>query len=73
MATAAVPNVDAVLQVCGIMDTNHQNTIIQTESFNALQSFAILETDGNVTEMAKRMASCTAAVTIQDQVDPMKD
>ena len=58
---AANADVHAVLQTCGIGDVAVRNIIIATEGFDTLEALGILESDTDVTEMAKRMSSRTAA------------
>ena len=63
MAGEAPPNaeVHAVLQMCGVADADTRNLLIQNEGFETLEDIAILESDADLTEMAKRSASRTMA------------
>jgi hypothetical protein len=46
-----------VLETCGITNEDTRNTIINQEGFDGLADLGVLETDADVTEMAKRMAT----------------
>ena len=56
-AAAAAADVHAVLQTCGIGPVAIRNRIITSEGFNALDDIGIMESDSDVTDMAKRLAS----------------
>jgi hypothetical protein len=51
-----------VLTVCGVGTQSARDTFIDVEGLDTLDAFATLNGDSDVTEMAKRMASRTAAV-----------
>ena len=51
----------AVLTMCGINEAATRNTIIAQEGFTQLGDLGVLETDTDVSEMAKRMATRTQA------------
>jgi hypothetical protein len=50
-----------VFAMCGIQDNATRNIIIQREGFTQLGDLGVLETDTDVSEMAKRMATRTQA------------
>ena len=54
------PDLHAVLTVCGIPAAATRTRIIDNEGFTSVEDLAVLETDTDVSEMAKRMASRTA-------------
>ncbi len=57
-----VPNpVQDVLNLCGVTVPATRQIIIDSEGLDTIDAFANLNGDSNVTEMAKRMASRTAA------------
>jgi hypothetical protein len=56
-----IEELNAVLMTCGINDTGMCANIIARESFTQLEDLRVLETDTDVMEMAKRMASRTQA------------
>jgi hypothetical protein len=58
---ANIDDLHAAFAMCGIPDAGTQTLIMNREGFNQLDDFGVLETDTDVTEMAKRMASCTQA------------
>ena len=58
---AANAEVHAVLTTCGVANQNDRNLIINNEAFNTLEDIAIMSSDSDVTEMAKRMAQRTQA------------
>jgi hypothetical protein len=51
----------AVFEMCGITDAATRTLIMNREGFTQLDDLGVLETDSDVTEMAKRMASRTQA------------
>jgi hypothetical protein len=51
----------AVFAMCGIPDAAKRTLIMNREGFNQLDNLGVLETNMDVTEMAKRMASQTQA------------
>ena len=58
---ANVPDLHAVLAMCGINEEATRNLIIVREGLTQLGDLGVLESDTDVTEMAKRMASRTQA------------
>ena len=50
-----------VFEVCGIVDGATRNNIINREGFTTIGDLGVLETDSDVSDMAKRMASRTLA------------
>jgi uncharacterized membrane protein YgcG len=56
-----IEELHAVLGTCGIVDEATRTNIINQEGFTQLQDLGVLETDSDVTEMAKRMATRTQA------------
>jgi hypothetical protein len=57
----AFPNpVHRVLEICGVSLAMARDVFIEVEGLNTIKAFGALSGDANVTEMAKRMASCTA-------------
>jgi hypothetical protein len=50
-----------VLGMCGITDLATRNNIINREGFTSLEDLGVLETDTDVSDMAKRMAGRTVA------------
>jgi len=56
-----IEELHAVFTTCGIIDEARRNNIIALEGFTQLKDLAVLETDTDVTEMAKRMATRTQA------------
>ena len=58
---ANLDDLHAVFAMCGIPDAATRNLIMNREGFNQLDDLGVLETDMDVTEMAKRMASRTQA------------
>ena len=46
-----------VFEVCGIIDGATRNNIINREGFTTIGDLGVLETDSDVSDMAKRMAS----------------
>ena len=61
VAAAALADVNTLLTACGITDANVRNAIVHREGFLTVEDLAVLESDTDVTEMAKRMAGRTAA------------
>ena len=55
------PDLHAILTVCGIPATATCACIIGNEGFTSVEDLAVLEIDTDVSEMAKHMASQTAA------------
>ena len=53
------PGLDLVLTICGTRDAAVRMRIIQNEGLRSLNDFGILETDTDIVDMAKRMASRT--------------
>ena len=53
----ADPIVHLVFKVCGIVDAAMRTNIINQEGFATIEDLGILETDMDVSNMAKRMAS----------------
>jgi hypothetical protein len=58
---ANLDDLHAVFAMCGIPDAATRTLIMNREEFNQLNDLGVLETDTDVTEMAKRMASRTQA------------
>jgi hypothetical protein len=56
-----IAELHAVLATCGIVDADTRQNIITQEGFTQLEDLGVLETDSDVTEMAKRMATRTQA------------
>ena len=56
-----IEELNAVFAMCGITDAGMRANIIAREGFTQLEDLGVLETDTDVTEMAKRMASRTQA------------
>jgi hypothetical protein len=56
-----IENLHAVFVMCGITDEATRTNIINREGFNQLEDLGVLETDTDVSEMAKRMATRTQA------------
>jgi len=54
-----IDNLHAVFAMCGITDEATCTNIINQEGFTQLEDLGVLETDTNVSEMAKRMATRT--------------
>jgi hypothetical protein len=52
-----IGELNAVLAMCGIVDEATWANIINQEGFTQLSDLGVLETDSDVTEMAKRMAA----------------
>jgi hypothetical protein len=51
-----------VLEICGVSSATARDVFIEVEGLNTIEAFGALSGDADVTEMAKRMASCTANV-----------
>ena len=51
-----IGELNAVFAMCGIIDEATRANIINQEGFTQLEDLGVLETDTDVTEMAKRMA-----------------
>jgi hypothetical protein len=58
---ANLQDLHAILAICGITDDVTRALIVAREGFTQLDDLGVLETDTDVMEMAKRMASCTQA------------
>jgi hypothetical protein len=56
-----IDDLHVVFATCGIPDAATQTLIMNREGFNQLDDLGVLETDMDITEMAKRMASHTQA------------
>jgi hypothetical protein len=56
-----IAELNLVLKTCGILDAATRTNIINREGFMSLDDLGVLETDTDVTEMAKRMATRTQA------------
>ena len=56
-----IGELNAVFAMCGITDEATRANIIMREGFTQLSDLGVLETDTDVTEMAKRMAARTQA------------
>ena len=56
-----IAELHAVLVTCGVGNKGTHTNIIVREGFTQLVDLRVLETDTDVTEMAKRMATCTQA------------
>jgi len=56
-----IDNLHAVFAMCGITDEATRTNIINQEGFTQLEDLGVLETDTDVSEMAKRMATRTQA------------
>ena len=56
-----IAELNLVLETCGILDAATRTNIINREGFTSLDDLGVLETDTDVTEMAKRMATRTQA------------
>ena len=52
-----IGELNAVFAMCGITDKATHTNIINQEGFTQLSDLGVLETDTDVTEMAKRMAA----------------
>ena len=52
-----IAQLNLVFEVCGIVDTAMRTNIINKEGFATIEDLGILETDMDVSDMAKRMAS----------------
>ena len=52
-----IEELNAVFAMCGINDAGMRANIIAREGFTQLEDLGVLETDTDITEMAKRMAS----------------
>jgi hypothetical protein len=61
-ANLPVNPVHAVLAVCGISTNASRQVFIDVEGLDSINAFATLNGDGDVTEVAKRMAARTANV-----------
>jgi hypothetical protein len=59
MADDPVAELHSALSTCGIINGATRATIIAQEGFTEMSDLGILETDGDVTEMANRMAKRT--------------
>jgi hypothetical protein len=57
----AIDDLHVVFAICGIPDAATRTLIMNHEGFTQLDDLGVLETNTDVTEMAKRMASCTQA------------
>ena len=58
---APVPNLQAVFAVCGITAEVTCTRVIMNEVFTSPEDLSVLESNAEVTEMVKHLASCTAA------------
>jgi hypothetical protein len=56
-----IAELNAVLETCGVANEGTRANIIAREGFTQLADLGVLETDSDVTEMAKRMATRTQA------------
>jgi hypothetical protein len=56
-----IDNLHTVFAMCGITNKATRTNIISQEGFTQLEDLGVLETDTDVSEMAKRMATCTQA------------
>jgi 3-methyladenine DNA glycosylase Tag len=56
-----IDDLHAVFAMCGIPNAATQTLIMNHEGFNQLDNLGVLETNMDITEMAKRMASHTQA------------
>jgi hypothetical protein len=56
-----IDNLQAVFAMCSITDKATCTNIINQKGFTQLEDLGVLETDTDVSEMAKRMATCTQA------------
>jgi hypothetical protein len=56
-----IAELNLVLETCGILDAATRTNIINREGFTSLDDLGVLETDTDVMEMAKRMATRTQA------------
>jgi hypothetical protein len=54
-----IAELHAVLETCGVVNEGTRTNIIVREGFTQLADLGVLETDTDVTEMAKRMATRT--------------
>jgi hypothetical protein len=52
-----IGELNAVLETCSIADAAMHANIITQEGFTQLEDLGVLETDTDVTEMAKQMAA----------------
>jgi hypothetical protein len=61
IAFACFPNpVHCVLEICGVSLEASIDDFIEVEGLNTIEAFDALSGDADVTEMAKRVASCPA-------------
>ena len=58
---APVPDLQAVFAICGITAEVTCTRVIMNEGFASLEDLSVLESNTDVTEMVKYLASCTAA------------
>jgi hypothetical protein len=56
-----IGELNAVFEICGVVDAGTRTNIINREGFTSLADLGVLETDTDVLEMAKRLASRTQA------------
>jgi hypothetical protein len=56
-----IEELNMVFQTCGIADPATRTNIINREGFTSLEDLGVLETDTDVSDMAKRLASRTQA------------
>ena len=56
-----IDELHSVFEMCGITNPAMRTTIIDHKGFTQLDDLGVLETDADVTEMAKRMATRTQA------------
>jgi hypothetical protein len=56
-----IAELHVVLQMCGVAELATRNNIITKEGFTSLEDLGMLESDLDVTDMAKRMAAWTIA------------
>jgi hypothetical protein len=61
MMVNPIEELHSVLLMCGITNAATRTTIIEREGFTQLDDFGVLETDVDVSDMAKRMATRTQA------------
>jgi hypothetical protein len=61
MMADPINNLHLVLETCGILDAVMHANIINREGFQSLADLGVLETDTDVSDMAKRLASRTQA------------
>jgi hypothetical protein len=54
-----IAELNMVFEMCGVADPATRTNIINREGFTSLEDLGVLETDTDVSDMAKRLASRT--------------